>query len=191
MDTGGLAGFDGEVLRLHAGFGDHWLDGFGDFVDSDVQAVRDHGDGFRQADVLDGASVNFGAKFLDAEAGADFFLERLAAGGGVDDAYGFGVFDILRDGGEGYDELVHGEAGVDSGADQGDAPIFGGFIELRGEFRIGAIGVGQFLAGGDDAGFGFEAGEELVHHRGEGGGGGVDDDVGGEAENFGRVGRKW
>src|ERR1700676_2599060 len=53
---------------------------------------------------------------------------------------------------------------------------------------MGAKGIGEFFAGGDDAGFGFETGEKLVHDFGERGRSRVNDDVGGLLEDFAGVG---
>ncbi len=50
--------------------------------------------------MLDQAFGNFGAELFDAHARPDFFLQRQAPLRGIHDAYGFGVFDALRNRGQ-------------------------------------------------------------------------------------------
>src|SRR5208282_2125226 len=64
VNAGGLAGLHGEKFGLHTFLGDDRFDGFRDLIHGQVQAVRDHGHGFGQADVLDHPFGNFDAEFL-------------------------------------------------------------------------------------------------------------------------------
>lgn len=164
VNASGLATFHGEEFGLDAGSGDFRLDRFRDRCDGKIQAVRNHGDRFGEADMLDHAFPHFGAKFVESHSSADFLLERKAPLGSIHDTKRFDMVDALRDSSESDDQLIHDESGIDASANQGDAGFFSGGIELRGELRIGAIGIGEFFAGGDDGRFGGEASEKLVHH---------------------------
>src|SRR5277367_1531095 len=188
VDACGLSWLDRQVFRLHTLGGDFGLDRFGNFVDGKVQAVRNHRDGFWEADVLDHACFYLGAEFVFRHAGADFFLQGKAALAAIHNAHRFSVLDALGNGSERDDQLVHHEAGVDTRADQGDAPIFRGLIQLRGQLWIGAERIGEFFAGGDDTGLGFEASEQLIHYFGQRRRCRVNYDVGGLFEDFFCVG---
>ena len=74
MNAGGLSLLDGEVFGCDAFAGHFWLDGFADVFDGQIQAICDHGNRFRQADVLDGARLYLRTKFIHTQARADFFL---------------------------------------------------------------------------------------------------------------------
>ena len=188
MNAGGLAGFHGQEFGLHAFGGDHRLDGFGDFVHRQIQAVRHHGHRFGEADVLDGSGGDFFAELIERHARADFLLQRLAPFAGVDDAQSADVIDALRLGGQRDQQLVQYESGIDAGADQRDAPIFCGGVQFCGQLRIGAIRIGQLFARGDHAGFGFQASQQLLHDLGQRRGSGMNDHVGGLSQDVGGIG---
>ena len=148
---------------MYALRGDFGFDRFGDFVDRQTQAVRNHGDGFGQADVLDDAFLHLGAKFFHGHAGADFLLQRQAALCGINDAQRLGVLDALGNGRQRHDQLIHDEAGIHTGADQRHARILRRFVQFFGQVRMGAIGVGELFAGGNNAGAHIQTGEKLIH----------------------------
>ena len=59
--------------------GDNRLNRFRDVIHRQPEAVRDHGDGLRQADVFDYSRGNLRAEFVEAHARADFFLQWQAS----------------------------------------------------------------------------------------------------------------
>ena len=124
MHAGDLARGHFEEFRLDDLFSDYRLDGFRNIVKSKSQAIGNHGDGFRQAVMFDDAGGDLRAEFFGRHACANFFLQRQAALGGVHDAHGAEPINALRDGAEGERELVHHEAGIHAGADEGDAFFF-------------------------------------------------------------------
>ena len=65
------------------------------------------------------------AELIERDARADFALELFAAGGHVDDAGDLHAFDLLAYAAQGDDQRVHDEAGVDAGAQHGDAMRLG------------------------------------------------------------------
>jgi hypothetical protein len=78
--------------------------------------------------------------------------------------------------GQHHREVVHGEAGIDAGADDSDAGGFGCTVELGGGVTCLHPWVGELLAGGDDVGTALDGGEELGQTACEGRGRGVRDD---------------
>ena len=129
------------------------------------------------------------AEFGFRHARADFLLQRQAALGSVHDAHRFGEVHALRDGGEHQDELIHHKARVDAGADESDAFLLRGGVELRGKLGVLAERIRQLLAGGNDAAACLNAGEQLVHHGRERRRGRVHDDVDGLLQQGGRARR--
>ena len=87
MHAGGLACGDFQKFGFYYFLCDDRLDCLGDFVHGEAERVRNHGDGFRQAVMLDHSGGNLRAKFFDGHARADFFLQRHAALAGVHDAH--------------------------------------------------------------------------------------------------------
>jgi len=183
MDASGLAWLDREVLGVDGLGRNLGFDGFSDLINAKAKTIRNHSDGFRQADVLDGAFFDSGTEFLDGEPGANFLLQGEATLGGVDNADRGGVVDTLRNCGQGDDELIHNETGINAGTHESHTGFLGGGVELGGEFRMSAVRVRQFFTSRNDAGADVETGEQLVHHLGEGRGSGVHDYVGGLLED--------
>ncbi len=95
VHTRGLPRLDCQVFGLHALGGDFRLDGFGDLLHRQIQAVRDHGHRLRQADVFDDARFHLRVKFFDRHSRADFFLQWEPPLRGVHHAQPFGVLDAL------------------------------------------------------------------------------------------------
>ena len=137
-----LARFDSEVFRLHALGGHFRLDRFRNLFDGQIQTVRNHGNGLRQANVLDHAGFYLRAEFFDGHSRADFFLQRQAPLRCVHHAQRFDVFDALRNSCERHDQFVHDEARVHTGAHQRYAGFLRRGIQLRREFRIRSKRIG-------------------------------------------------
>ncbi len=116
--------------------------------------------------MLDHTGIHLRAKFFDRHACADFFLQRQTPFRGVHNAQRFGMFDALGNRRQRHYQLVHHEAGIHSSAHERHAPFLRRGIEPGCEFRVRSKGVGQFLAGRDDAGLGFQASQQLIHHFG-------------------------
>ena len=131
-----LARLYGEVFRLHALGGDLGLDRFRNLFDGQIQAVRYHGHGLRQTNVLDNAGFHLSAKFFNGHSRADFFLQRQPPLRSVHHAQRFRVFDALRNGCQRHDQLVHDEARIHARAHQRHARLLRRSVQLRGEFRM-------------------------------------------------------
>ncbi len=142
--------------------GDDGVELLADGVEFPAEPGGDHGDGFAQADVADGTLADESFDLFEGHSGTDFFLELLASFAGVEAADDFDMFDECAGRGAGECECVHSEAGVDAGAEDGDAFFSGGEIECCG----GAAGAerweGQFFAGGD----GVDSGGDEFFERG-------------------------
>ena len=159
-----MSRLDRQVFGLHA-LGSHFrLDRFRDLLDRQIQAVRHHRDGLRQADVLDYARFYLGAKFFDGHARPDFFLQRQPPLRGIHDAQRLRVLDALRNRGQRHDELVHHETGIHARSNKRDAPFLRGGIEFRCQLRMRSERIRQFFTRRNDARLRFQAREQLVHY---------------------------
>ena len=76
MHAGDLARGDFQIFRLDSFFGNHRFDRFGISSSAKAEAVCHHGDGFRQAVMLDYSRCDLFAKFILRHSRADFFLQR-------------------------------------------------------------------------------------------------------------------
>ena len=174
MNSRSLSLLDRQVFRLHMFCRHFWLNGFGDGFDRQIQGVRDHGDGLRQAHVLDHAGFHLLVKLLDGHARADFLLQRQPALGSVHDAQRLGVLDALGYRSQRHHQLVHDKTGIHAGTHQRHAPFLGGGIQLRSKIRIGAKRIRQFFASRNHAGLRFETSHQLIDHLWQRGRRGVD-----------------
>ena len=162
MQPRGLPGGNLQEFRLHRLARDHRLDGFGNLLDTQPQAIGDHGHRLGQAVVLDDTRGHFFFELLKGHSRADFLLQRQAALRGIDDADSFGSLDALRDRRERQHQLIHHESGVHAGAHQRHAPVFGCGIELRCDSWMLAERVGELFAGGDHTRFCCQTLQQLL-----------------------------
>ncbi len=128
-----FAGADVEEFAGDCVICDDGVELFADGVELPAETVGDHGDRLTEADVSDGAFFDEGLDVFERHAGADFFLKLLAAFAGVEAADDLDVFDERAGGGAGEGEGVHGVAGVDAGAEDGDVFFLRGAVESGGE----------------------------------------------------------
>src|SRR5262252_1759320 len=138
------AGFDAGA------FGDHRIDRRPDVVQHQAEAETDQRARFGEAAVPEAARGDAGSELVDGQAGADLGAQRAAPLGGVDDARDLDVIDADAGGRQRQRQAIHHEAGIDAGADDGDARLAGARVDAPGQLGRGEIGVREILAGGDD-----------------------------------------
>src|SRR5499427_6621877 len=111
------AGFDAGA------FGDHRIDRRPDVVQHQAEAETDQRARFGEAAVPEAARGDAGSELVDGQAGADLGAQRAAPLGGVDDARDLDVIDADAGGRQRQRQAIHHEAGIDAGADDGDARL--------------------------------------------------------------------
>ncbi len=145
---------------------DDWLDGFRNFVDLEAEAIGHHRYRFRQSMMLDSPRGNLLFKLLGAQPCAHLLLQRQPPLRCIHDArYAYRIHSLCG-GAQRQHELIHDKARIHPRADQRHAPGFRLLIQLRGQIRIFAIGIGELLTSRDHARFRGQTGGELIHHAG-------------------------
>ena len=146
-----MAGGGKAIGGLAVHVGDDGLHVLLEFIQLPAQSVGDHADGLGKAHVAGhGARGLPLLKFGHLQADTLLLHDGGAEGRQAVHPAGDDVIHALAGAGPQDDQQIHDKAGVDAGAQHGDAVPPGDLVQLGRQLRLLGLGISHLLGGGDD-----------------------------------------